>query len=389
MKEDRLFTPLFFTMCGYSFTVFLSALQLFPTAPFRIIELGGDRFAAGLFLGFLTYASAWSAPLTGAVADRVGRRRTLIVCSLSMAVFAAGYAYSTSYHLMLAIAVVHGVFWSGLLSASSAYLTELVPATRRAEGIGYWGLASVFATAFAPTLGLWVFHFGWLYVCLSVFVLALAMAGVAFTLEDDRKTRGMDAAPRARGTLVEWRVIFVAVTLFMYSFGYGGVMSFAALYADANGVAPRGLYFTCFALTIVASRPFSLRLADRVGHARIFLPCLTLVVVAYALLAVGGTLPYLVASAVIFGAGFGNAYPMFAAMVTHEVAPERRGAAFGGIIAAFDTGIGTGSITAGWIIEHYGFRPAWTLAASLALFSVPYFLLVAPRLLPSSVGRRP
>ena len=30
---DRLFTPRFFVMCGFTFTVFLSAFQLLPTAP--------------------------------------------------------------------------------------------------------------------------------------------------------------------------------------------------------------------------------------------------------------------------------------------------------------------------------------------------------------------
>ena len=43
-------------MCGFSFTVFLSAFQLLPTAPFHILALGGTTSAAGLFLGFLTYA---------------------------------------------------------------------------------------------------------------------------------------------------------------------------------------------------------------------------------------------------------------------------------------------------------------------------------------------
>ena len=57
---DRLFTPRFFVMCGFSFTVFLSAFQLLPTAPFHILALGGSTVAAGLFLGFLTYASALS-----------------------------------------------------------------------------------------------------------------------------------------------------------------------------------------------------------------------------------------------------------------------------------------------------------------------------------------
>ena len=75
---ERLFTPRFFVMCGFSFTVFLSAFQLLPTAPFHILDLGGSTFASGLFLGFLTYSSAFSAPLTGAYADRVGSRRVLI-----------------------------------------------------------------------------------------------------------------------------------------------------------------------------------------------------------------------------------------------------------------------------------------------------------------------
>ena len=74
-------------MCGFSFTVFLSAFQLLPTAPFHILDLGGSTFASGLFLGFLTYSSAFSAPLTGAYADRVGPRRVLIISSLALVVF--------------------------------------------------------------------------------------------------------------------------------------------------------------------------------------------------------------------------------------------------------------------------------------------------------------
>ena len=75
--SEHLFTPRFFLMCGFSFTVFLSAFQLLPAAPYRILALGGTAATAGLFLGFLTYASAASAPLTGALVDRLGTRRIL------------------------------------------------------------------------------------------------------------------------------------------------------------------------------------------------------------------------------------------------------------------------------------------------------------------------
>ena len=74
-------------MWSYNFTVFVSAFQLLPTAPFHILKLGGSHLAAGLFLGFLTYASAISAPITGALGDRFGKRRMLIIASVAITIF--------------------------------------------------------------------------------------------------------------------------------------------------------------------------------------------------------------------------------------------------------------------------------------------------------------
>src|SRR5688500_1283043 len=136
---QRLFTPRFFLMCGFSFTVFLSTFQLLPVAPYRILALGGTAAVAGLFLGFLTYSSAVSAPLTGAFVDRIGPRRILLISSSAGALFSLIYGVLPTYPLMLGLVVVHGIFWSGLLSASGAYVASLVPVARRAEGIGYWG----------------------------------------------------------------------------------------------------------------------------------------------------------------------------------------------------------------------------------------------------------
>jgi MFS family permease len=380
VESDRLFTPRFFLMCGFSFTVFLSAFQLLPTAPFRVLQLGGGKFAAGLVLGFLTYASAISAPFTGALADRLGRRRTLLTVSLVLASFALLYAWVGTVWLLLGLVLVHGVFWSALLSASAAYVTESMPDTRRAEGISYWGMASTFSVALAPTLGLVLFDRGWGWVCLSIGAGNLAMAAIAWRLPDDRHAREPHAGPIwsvfSREAL-EWRVTLLAVTLFLCAFGYGGITSFVALYADASGVA-RGLWFAAFSGAVILTRPFSGRLADRVGHVRVLIPCMVLSSIGYAMLALGGSTGVFAASAVVFGAGFGSAYPTFAAFVMAHIPPARRGAAFGGILAALDTGIGSGSMVIGWTIEHYGFRPAYGLGAVCAVLAIPYFLAIRP-----------
>ena len=133
---------------------------------------------------------------------------------------------------------------------------------------------------------------------------------------------------------------------------------------------------------ILATRSVLGPLADRIGHRKVLLPCLLLTVVGpRPALAFGGTLPWLLASALVFGTGFGTAYTAFAAHVLRHVDASRRGAAFGGMLAAFDTGIGTGSIVTGWIAERAGFGVAFAVAAALAALSAPYFVWAEPRLL--------
>jgi MFS family permease len=368
-------------MCGFTFTVFLSAFQLLPTAPFRIRNLGGTTFASGLFLGFLTYASALSAPLTGALADRIGRRRAMLIASAVITLCSVGYAATSSVRLMLALVVVHGMFWSGLLSASAAYLTSLLPERRRAEGIAYWGLSSVAAVALAPPLGFWILERGgWMWICVSCGALNVLMGAIAWMLEEGDRVpaRGDPDTPGA--PLLEWRVLLLSLSLFLYSFGFGAITSFSAVYADALGLSPKSIYLTTLAVVILLTRPFSGKLADRIGYRLVFAPSLVFITGGLALLAVRGTFASIVASAIVFGVGFGTAYPVFVAYVMRDVEPQRRGAAFGAILAAFDTGIGTGSTTVGWLIQRFGFPVGFGTAAVLSAIALPYFLLVDRKL---------
>jgi MFS family permease len=372
-SDDRLFTPRFFVMCGFSFTVFLSAFQLLPTAPFHILDLGGSTVASGLFLGFLTYSSAFSAPVTGAYADRIGSRRILIVSSIALTVFALIYAVLTDYRIVLALALLQGVFWSGLLSASAAYMTNMLPPKRRAEGIGYWGLSTMAAIAVAPTVGFWIYKFGWVWLCIVAALLNVVMAVIAWNLKEQPRA---DARVGGSRQLLEWRVLTTSLTLFLYSFGYGGITSFAAMYADASGTSPKGIYLTALAIVVLLTRPVTGRLGDVWGYKRVFVPCLVMISLGLACLTFGGTRFWMVTSAIIFGIGFGTAYPAYVGYVMADVTADRRGAAFGAILAAFDTGIGTGSTSMGWLVHSFGFASAFGVAAALSALALPYFLIV-------------
>ena len=383
--SDRLFTPRFFIMCAYSFTVFVSVFQLLPTAPYHVLDLGGGTVAAGLFLGFLTYSSAISAPFTGSIGDRIGQRHVLIVVSLVLAAFTASYAVITDYRVMLSVVVVHGLFWSALLSASGAYMTATLPASRRAEGLGYWGLSSVLAIGLAPALGFWMYRNGWTALCIELTILNLLMALIAWRLPDDHHgAHGHDPqAPvmeQPGHMVVEWRVLLLSIALALISFGYGSLTSFSALFADELRISPRSLFLTAMAVTMLGGRLLLGRSLDRIGHRKVLLRCLVVPPVGLALLAVANGQVSFVLAAAVFGIGFGLMHPAFTAYMMSHVAFERRGAAFGAMLAAFDTGIGTGSSVMGWLVHHVGFRPAFGLTAGIAALSLPVFLLVEKRL---------
>ncbi len=384
--REKLFSARYFTMCGFTFTVFLSAFQIFPTAPYRILDLGGDKFAAGLFLGLQTWASAVSAPFTGALGDRIGRRKMLVGCSLVAAVFSVFYALAPTWPLLVSCVLVYGVFWSGLLSASTAYMTSIIPSSRRAEGIGYWGMSAMLAVAAAPALGLFLYRKGWTAVCVSSTVLNLVMAGIAFSLDEIRPSRPEGEDRQRLADLVEWRVLALSAGLFLSSFGYGGVVSFAALWTDQNGIAPRGIFFTTFALVLLVTRAFSGRLADRIGPRKLLIPCFVLTALSLFLVSLATTRALLVLSAALYAVSYGNIYSFFVAHLLPHVSPERRGGAFGSLLAVLDTGIGTGSMALGFLADRAGYPRAFQVAAGLAALSLPVFLLIERRFLPRDAG---
>ena len=113
-----------------------------------------------------------------------------------------------------------------------------------------------------------------------------------------------------------------------------------------------------------------------------------MIVLGVALLSMAADRATFVASALLFGVGFGSAYPLFVSHLMHHVAENRRTATFGAMIGAFDTGIGTGSIAVGWISERYGFGRAFGVASALALLSIPYYLYMEKRQWTTSVSAR-
>lgn len=372
-----LLTPEFVRLLVMNFAVFLAAFQLFPTIPFRLISLGTGPAGAGLFLTVYTWASALSAPFTGAIADRFGKRRVLLVACVAFGVFSLLYGIVRPIPMLLAVACLHGFFWSGMMSAGGALVADVIPAERRTEGIGYYGMAPTAAIAVAPAIGLWVYHWGWRALTFELAAMSLVVLALANRVREPEAAGDVaHASPPRLREAVSWRVMASASGLFLVALGYGAGTSYAALLATERGITPRSLYFTVFALTVIATRLLLPGIADRSSAVRVLVPSFLLVPPGLALLAVAQTRLGLAAAALVFACGFSSAYPAFMTWVLARTDARHRAATYGSVLLAFDTAIGTGSLMVGRIAEAASLRAAFLALAAISALAVPAFLLL-------------
>jgi len=379
-SSERLFTWRFASLWLFQFGTFFSAFQLLPVIPMRMIALGGSKAAAGMFLFVYTFASAFAAPIMGTIGDHIGRRRMLVGASLLFVVFSVAYGLVPWLPLLLIIGVIHGAIWSGIMASAGAIMTDFIPIARRTEGLGYWGLSSTLAIAIAPAVGMQVYRFGWLALCLEIAVLSAIMAVWGVRIPGGTQSNKAAQFPRV-AELWDPTVIRTAVAFTAVSFGYGGITSYAALLAQERGVHPESLFFSVFASAIIGVRIFVMPfIANRVSSKAMLYPGFIAMPISFALLSIANTRAEMVVAAILFGIGLGISFPAFMTFVVTHTDEGKRGRTFGSVIFAFDTGIGLGSFVIGMIGERTSLGTAFAVAAGLGCLAIPIFLVTSRRL---------
>jgi MFS family permease len=379
LSDERLFTRRFASLWLFQFGTFFSAFQLLPVIPMRMVALGGSKATAGMFLFVYTFASAFAAPVTGTIADHIGRRRMLVGASLLFVVFSLLYGVVAWLPALLVIGIIHGAIWSGILSSAGAIMTDFIPVSRRTEGLGYWGLAPTGAIAIAPAVGLQVFKFGWLALCVEIAVLSAIMAVWGSRIPGGTTRNERAELPHAR-ELWDPQVIRTSISFAVVSFGYGGITSYVALLSQERGIRPESLFFTVFSLTIVAVRVLTSRVGDRFGPKVLLYPAFVAMPLAFGLLSIAATRGQMIGAAILFGIGLGASFPAFMTFVVTHTDEAKRGRTFGSVILAFDTGIGLGSFVIGLIGEKTSLGTAFAIAAAISCLAIPIFVATSKSL---------
>jgi len=358
----------FLQVCLSTFCFYVSFQLILPVVPLYAAELGGRETHVGLIVGVFAFAAMLIRPLAGWLADRVGRRPLVL---LGPAVFAAaslGYPVVGGIGALLALRVFHGVGMGLGPTAATVVVADLAPAERRGEAMGVFSLMMSAGLAFAPYVGIELVRRAGFGVA---FFVSAAFAGVAIALAwllpETRpaatRARQVPFSPRQ---LFSSRALYPAVMVVALYSTFGGIVSFLPLFAERARLGNPGLFFTVFALAVVAVRPGAGLVADAVGRRLVIVPSLALAGIGLVALAQAAGPAWLVASAVLYGAGFGAGQPALMAMTTDRVTMEARGRAMGTFFTAWELGISAGAILLGFCASRLGYPAMWYAAAAVA-----------------------
>lgn len=378
---ERLWTKPFIQMTVGMLFLFTGFYLLLPTLPLYIKHLGGSESQVGLAAGAFTLTAVVFRPMVGGLVDRYGRRAFYIWGLLFFVLSMYLYDWVGSILLLLALRILHGASWAFSTTSIGTVITDLIPTSRRGEGMGWYGMAMTIAMAIGPMLGTFIVSG---YSFRMLFLVATILSLIAFILAYMTRAPYQAKPSAGRIQLVEKSVLPVTVAIFFLAVAYGGITTFLPLFAESIRVNP-GTFFLVYAVALTLIRPFAGKLSDRFGEAAVIIPSLVVTAAALIVLSMSNGLIGLITAAILYGIGFGSAQPALQA-ATLRIAPEnRRGAANASFMTAFDLGIGLGAIILGLVSERIGYTYLFTVTAASVVVSLVIFTIFVRRLLTSGV----
>ncbi len=340
---------------------------------------------AGLCFGAAPLTATLSAPLWGAVGDRLGRKLMVLRSLLAIALFTGAMAFARTPLQLLLLRAGQGLF-SGFVAPSITLASVGAPADRQGRVAGDLQTALALGSILGPSFGGFL---GWLggprLLFLSVSgaacASALLVAALAHEAPGTRLSRSGSLAPAAllgefAGLLRRPGVRALLGILFVLQLGLATTNPVLELQvrhllgAAAGNHAVSFWTSLVFGLTAVANLvalPFWGRFGDRHGHGPALVLVLILALAGLLLQAVAPSPWLLAAGRVVFGAGLAGAAPLAYGMAAGEISVERRGGGFGALFSARTAAAASGAMLGGWAFARLGFRGVLLVSAAATL----------------------
>ena len=364
-----------------NFMIFFSFMVLTPLLPLYLSDtFGVGKHTIGLILSGYTLTALLVRGFSGWLVDSYPRRLVLLTSYFFFFLFFGGYFFAGwGLALFAVLRTLHGAPFGTVTVANSTVAIDVLHSSRRAEGIGYYGLSNNLATAISPSIGLYIYGQTGSYDL--IFLTALLTSGVGLAINASLQLSTRPTVPNKQHLSLDRFFLLKgwseSVAMVTYSFSYGVLVTFIAIYSrDELGITEgSGLFFTVLCCGLIFSRlvgSWTLRQGKILQNATLGV---TVSVFGYLLFAAVKSEIGYYGAALIIGLGNGHMFPAFQNMFINLAPNSQRGTANSTLLTSWDVGMGLGIVLGGAVAEIAGYSAAFWMAWLVNLSGVLFFYL--------------
>ena len=366
MEKEKLWNAEYLKTWLANFAIYFSFMLVTPLLPLYLSEtFGADKHTIGLVLSGYALTALLIRPFSGYFVDSFDRKKVLLLCMFLFFLFFAGYMVAGSLLLFAIIRTLHGAPFGATTVANSTVAIDVLYPSRRAEGIGYYGLSNNIATAISPSVALWIYDACHNYNI--IFSLSLLFAGLGFAINSTLKLKKRELVKKANKISLDrfflvraWRE---AVAMICFAFGYGVISTYIAIYGKERlGITGgTGVFFLLLSVGLILSRLIGSRTLRK--GMLIWNASLGLLISLCGYFLFAGVHNYFgyYGAALIIGLGNGHMFPAFQTMFINLAPHTQRGTANSSLLISWDVGVGLGIMIGGMLVEYFGYFSAfWT-----------------------------
>lgn len=378
-KKDSIWTKTFISLSFTNLSVFIIFYGLISTLPLYAIGfLERTDQEAGLLISIFLLSAIIFRPLTGMILEKYGKRKMLWISLILYVICTVLYNFIEVFSWLLALRFLHGIWFSIATTACGAIAADIVPATRRGAGLGYFMMSTNLAMVLGPFIGLsliQVFSFDLLFIILSILMTIGAL--LALFIPSNKQFAAIKTKRKRKLSFhdfFEKRALPVAFLASLIGLSYASILSYISIYAQQKGLLEMtSPFFIVFAAVMLIARPFTGKIYDEKGPQYILYPGLTFFFLGLILLAyMNSPITFLLSGAFI-GLGYGSILPSLQTLAVQSTTINRSGYATATFYTFFDTGIAVGSYILGVIAISYRYQTIYLLSGGLVAI---VFLLV-------------
>ena len=383
--KDKLLTRDYFLMIAANFLQYFGFWMLIPILPFYLQEVfGADKASIGMLLSCYTVAALCIRPFSGYLLDTFARKPLYLLAYCVLTCMFGGYLLAGTLTFFLILRIIHGIAFGMVTVGGNTIVIDVMPSSRRGEGLGYYGLSNNVAMSIGPMTGLFLHEGGVSYSIIFVCSLAACLLGLLCVcmLHTPYKPP-VKHAPLSLDRFILIKGLPAGLSLLLLSIPYGMTTNYVAMYAKQIGiVSSSGFFFTLMAVGMAVSRLFSGRFVDKGMITQVIGVGMLLVNFCFLSLSACGWLAswnmawttfFFMAIALLLGIGFGTMFPAYNTLFVNLAPNHKRGTATSTYLTSWDIGIGIGMLLGGYVAEVLNFRMAYLLGWGLTVFSYFYF----------------